>query len=607
MTNHSWNTSISGQCLSDLWTFVRTFAVLYCWVLVLAVSGTTMAQGPSSSAPEQSLAVRTLDPLPNWVDELQRLDAQLRDRLREFDSDPPKLSGVAEINEAYETTVRMARLARRLTDVREVAGADFQSRAESAQKRLKKWADQVRQDPDFSRVQSRIRKDFVTTVKNREKKLGKVRTLGREGDWESADEALADLLDDLSSAGLWLDSALLQQGLEVFETDRRDVARGLNRFLQEKLSESVADSPVAQAPHVESLSQRIEQAVLAYRMSPEVSFEGEVATGPGLVRKFFEKWSDLQMQLLRHAAAGSYQQKPRAIAAEQALDTLADRLPALLEDLTRADSARGGNREDLRRLYAGYIESLSPIAARMFDENRVASLQNALAPLANHPEIREEVQGYRMASDAVLTWRQRVAEAQVPGQSGDTQPLDQLVQSSWRDTSGREEAFRWTNAPGEVADPLDQLLPFLGRGTVGKSTRVKAIDASQSPNRLGETIVRSGLYSVVSIPQVAPASIAGLRRDLLVDDNNPPLTLRAAAALWSLEHGCVSEIGGQITEVTCEAVAPTWLNLTRQNTAYLPVGSQVSRDFRSLDKSICLKVMLQPTWLRYGALFVRLR
>jgi hypothetical protein len=69
----------------------------------------------------------------------------------------------------------------------------------------------------------------------------------------------------------------------------------------------------------------------------------------------------------------------------------------------------------------------------------------------------------------------------------------------------------------------------------------------------------------------------------------------------------VEEVGGQITELGCEAVAPAWLALTKQNVSYLPPGSLVTRDFRNLDKAVCLIVTLQPTWIRYGTVMIRLR
>jgi hypothetical protein len=574
---------------------------------VLLSGGRLPAQGPSSNAPESALSTRPIEPLAAWIEELQTLNSRVQEQLREFEADPPKLSSIADLNETFRRTVRMSRLAKRLVDAHEVAGADFVARSESAQKRLKKWAEQIRLDPEFSRVQSRIRKEFVSETKSREKKLSKVRTLVRQADWEKAEEALADLVDDLPAAGLWLDASLQQQGLDVFEADRREVARGLSRSVQERLVRSLEESGLAQAPAVEGLRQRIERAVKDHQQSAEVVYQGESLNGPALLRRFYEDWSEMQLQVTRHAAASGYRQQPRALTSEQSLDSLIDRLPDLIGDLARSDAMRGGTREELLKIYADYVQTLAPVAARLFDESRVATLQKSLAPLANHPEIRDEVGGYRTATDVVLSWRRRMVDAQMATISMEFEPMDQSLQKAWQGSSGRTEAFRWTQSPGEVADPLNELILFLGGNSANKVVRLKSIDASRDETRRGTTVVRGGSYGVVAVPPVPPAILAGVRRDLLVDADHPPLTLRAAATLWALEHGCVEEVGGQITELGCEAVAPAWLALTKQNVSYLPPGSLVTRDFRNLDKAVCLIVTLQPTWIRYGTVMIRLR
>lgn len=565
------------------------------------------AQGPSTTSPETSLAVRQIEPLSGWVDELQALNRRLQERLREFQTDPPKLSTVADLNEAYRLSVRMSRLARRLIEAHEAAGADYLARAETAQKRLRKLAEPIRQDPEFNRLQSRIRKDFVTETKTREKRLGKVRGLVRQGDWDKAEEALAELVDDLPAAGLWLDASLAQQGLELFESDRREVMRGFSRSLQDRLTRSLEESRLTEPPPVDALRQRIERAVQDYQQTPEVVYQGEPLSGPALVRRFIDELAAIQLQINRFAAASSYREQPRSIAVEQTLDSLLDRFPQLVEELARSDAERGGVRSDVLQRYAGYVEVLAPMAARQFDETRVANLQKALYPLANHPEIEEEVQGYRLATEAVLVWRRKMADAQWATLSGEFEPLEQTLQKVSRELTGNEEPFRWTKAPGEVADPLNELVAFLGRQQETRLIRLKSVDASRDENRRGQTTARGGAYGISAVPRVPAGISAGLRRDLLVDSQHPPLTVRAAAALWALENGCPEEVGGPITEIGCEAIAPTWLALTQQNAAYLPVGSLSTRDFRNLDKAICLTVTVQPTWVRYGTVFIRLR
>jgi len=582
-------------------------STLMALVLAIILPGIALGQGASSSSPSAPLTVREIEPLPGWVSELQSLDAKIGQHLQEYTADPPTLSSVALLNEVSTGIVKMSRLARRLSDAREAAGQDYLARAERAQKHLRKIAEAIKQDPEFPRVQARIRKDFVSETKAREKKLGRVKSLIKQGDWERADDTLGELTDELPAASLWLDATLIQQALELFEPDRREIARGASKSLQERLLREMRDTMLLQPPDVEALVQRIERAVKEYQQSTEVSYRGMSLRGPGLVRRFYDDWREAQLQVTRHAAMCSYIQQPRSVASEQALEALADRLPMLIEDLARTDASRGSERTGILALYAEYLQSLAPVSARQFDPARTAVLQNSLSPLANHAAIREDVQGYRVATDAILAWRRRVAEAQCVSMSAQSETVDQLLQKVWQSIRGGDEAFRWKDTPGEAGDPLDQLIQFVTQGTVSKSVRLSSLDASRSESRMGTNIARGAAYAMVAIPKISPPLIAAIRRELLIDEQHPPLTLRAAAALWALENACVEEVGGQITEVSCEAVAPTWLNLSESNNAYLPSGTLLTRDFRHLEKSVCLKISIQPAWLRYGPLLIRLR
>ena len=94
--------------------------------------------GPSTVNPDTALASHDFELSRRWVDELSSLDLKLRAKIQALEQEPATIDEIRGVNEAQENAFRMGVIARRMVELREPVGADFQARAEGASNRLKK-------------------------------------------------------------------------------------------------------------------------------------------------------------------------------------------------------------------------------------------------------------------------------------------------------------------------------------------------------------------------------------------------------------------------------------------------------------------------------------
>jgi len=555
--------------------------------------------GPSTVSPDTALAVNDFDLSRRWVDELSGLDLKVRAQIQSLEQDPATIDEIRGVNEAQENVFRMSVIARRLVDLREPAGADFQARAEAAGNRLKKISEKIRTDASYRKMEQKFAREFQTEIRNREKKLGKIKSLVKQGDLEEAEQALLVLTTDLAPGALWFEASQHQQMLQAFESERRGFQQTLSEKRRKLFEESLRKVADTQAPDTEGLIRDFERAANALKTAPTTNFRGAELTGPELASRLQDSVLQVQIQGLRHGAMHFYLKGTRDLQSEQAVESFRERFPTFVEEFAKADAARLKDREEILRVYSTYLRTLAPVAARSFSDVEVDRLQGALGTLANHPEIKDEVEQYRLATEGLLTWRRRVADLRIKGSKQSMEPLEIAITKFVRESSDRETSWKWSSQPGQVADPLPDLVPVLGRGVADKPVVMTRIDVSRVPDRMARSPMRQGAYATFAVPPVSPEVIAEFRRELLATDGRHCLTLRAEAAIWSLEWGCVDEVGGIAGELKLEPLAPALLKLTQEQPQYLTQAPLLLKDYPKLERQVIVSVQVKPTWIRY--------
>ncbi|MFM7159320.1 MAG: hypothetical protein ACKO3P_03000, partial [Planctomycetaceae bacterium] len=362
-------------------------------------------------------------------------------------------------------------------------------------------------------------------------------------------------------------------------------------------------------PDVRALSQAIEQALTALESQATVEFQGEQRTGPELLREISRSLASLQAQIVRHDVARLYATGTREAQVAQLFDVTRAEFPKWVARATRADAARlAGNPARARTRYAEYLSALAPEVALSETNKLLDELTAAVGAFKSIPELDRELLAYEQATDPLLDWRERVAEAQAKAARNELLPLETVFReassqarlaSGETDGDGQGEPLKWGSKPGLVQDPVPLVRGALTTALADRGVLLKHALPAAGNTGLSLTPPLKGLYAELPVTPVPATLVARLERDLLVTPNRPPLSLRAAAAVWGLRNGIVLEVGGRTNAVELEAPGPRWLKVVPDDLAFVNAGPVVTRQVVDFERQVLARVRVQPTWYRY--------
>jgi len=568
------------------------------------------AVGQDSSAVTESaarlLTVRTASPAEELLERTRASARQLAEMLRELGDKKLLVADIAKLNEVHQVASKLRQAGELLLDAREVAGADLMARGNEAVQSLEKWAAAIRTQPDFSKIQGRVTKEFISETKAREKKLNRVRSLVKQAKWDEADKAYGELWDPIAAGKLWVDSSVFEGAERLFERDNRDLREGLRTQFRQQVEESLASIPGKTAPDLRGFAQSVEQAVAGLRSGETSEFRGQTVTGPGLLAEVSRSLQTLQSEVIRHEVVRLYERGQRDSEVEQVFDVTRAEFGKWAADVVRSDVSRlTRDAAAARARYLEYLTVLAPLSAQAAEAARAEELEAALTPFLSVGGLKGELTGYRLATDPLLDWRERTAQAQAQAAREGFTPFDMAYTeaSSQLKSEGTEEPggspLKWSSKPNVLQDPLDRLLPLLGARLSDRRVVVsRVLRRADQPDQSLSPLTK-GVYAELPTTPVPPEVIARLERDLLVGPERPALSLRAAAALWSLKHGAVLEVGGRTNSVELEAPGPRWLTVEPGDAAFVTPAPLVTTQVTEFDRQVLARVRVQPVWYRY--------
>jgi hypothetical protein len=273
----------------------------------------------------------------------------------------------------------------------------------------------------------------------------------------------------------------------------------------------------------------------------------------------------------------------------------------------RADAARlGGNLAKARTRYAEYLAVLAPEVALSESNALLDELNAAVGAFKAIPELDRELLAYEQATDPLLDWRERTAEAQAKAARNELMPLEAVFreassQARLPGVGGEEqpEPLKWGAKPGLVQDPVPLVRVALNAALADRGVLLKHALPVAGSAGVSQTPLAKGLYAELPVTPVPAPLIARLERDLLVGPKRPPLSLRAATALWGLRNGVVLEVGGRTNAVELEAPGPRWLNVAADDLAFVNAGPLVTSQVVDFERQVLARVRVQPSWYRY--------
>jgi hypothetical protein len=564
------------------------------FAVVLCIAGAALASGPSSTDP--------LRPLSLWSDreDVQTLHSEAAELCNQayksaqsiaerVEAGKIKQIKLAEVGKTAVANMQLKRLAQQLTMWGEPAGLDFQVRAGQIDGQLQKAMDAMR--PVYRETLEKGRTTLAAKYKKHKKNLDGINKLIEQKKFSAAEAKLLPIYNEVQLIGVWFSTFEQREGtLTPFDQAVSNLDRLYTPVRQEKALELIAEDRAKRQPDFDGLLKAIAAATTSVAASGQAELDGQKLSGPKLFSLLAARTQQTQADMLYCRAldwatyTGPGKAALERLTAEH--EKFCTALPAALAGLIEADAARAVDPE-ATQLLAEYCQVAASVVLAGDWEPLTTAISAALSKLeSKSPAARS----YREATDDLLRWRARIAEAEARAARKDygDVPKEAVASAIYR-------------------DPLPDVARATGEALDGKKVKWTNLLA---PER-GQPAV--GRYQNTAFASSTPVDLSSLDKrmnaDLMIGDKTPPLTLEAAMARESFQRGDLAEVGGSVGLVELEGLIPLFARPTPETAGLMRLGPPQSEvDLaREPQRHVRYRVEIVPDWARSKYGFVKIK
>lgn len=520
--------------------------------------------------------------------------------------------------------LQIERLANQLQILGEPAGFDYERRRFELGfhvRVISPWSGLPSSQKFIQSIRLAVQKQTPARMKT----LERIQKLATDQKWQAAEDELNHLFDGLEVGICFLSDQERQQIYQPFAEVRGAIDTAMNRIRSQEAAQLLGESRAKQTPDFASHVKAINDAAAAVSASGAADWGGEQVTGPQLVEKIGERWSEVHVACIRCRAldwamqplfqmAGTNATKispdPTSETLQRDYAQFSNAVIESISALVRADTARisGG---DVAKVYGEYLDAIAPLARQVADERPVKAWDTALSQLADKsPEFAGEVQAYDAATRELLRWRARTAASLAQARSGTFQTLDKHLYDATVSKTPYLGLFPEHPdnqlAPRLLASAPSVLLPATPRlmGTLATAFDVVRVSPT-SPAAIARYRVRT--YANVPAGLDLSGEISALKADLMIADQSPALTLATATSIHSAERGDLAAVGGEIVGHQLEGVITRFASLPTVASILVPLGVLPVEDIKQpLLPQMLMRFDLQPAWVQHQHFYVDL-
>ncbi len=517
---------------------------------------------------------------------------------------------------------QLERVGRNLTLAAETAGEDFTTRASEAGGVNRRIIEATRGTPAAVAYLEKARAIIARSQEQRMRELEQIKRFGQNGQWEQAETRFYKTYDQLTGLTYYITSGDEWNSIYRPYSDVQPVIDQAMATLRRKAAlEHLTQLSAAHAPDLDALAKDLEAVIQSVAQEGGAAIDGQTLDGPALVAHFAQRWKAAQAATLRCRAIHWALLQVRQNGGESVDTSQPDPLEtqyhafshatkAALVRLVEADANRVAG-PDAARLHGAYQTALAAVSSNVSDASFTAAAQKALDQLAaKAPDLHEATLAYRAATEELLRWRRRTAEAAAASRMASDPPAPQRLFQATQGKQNFAGLFYETNPEFPYAQ-LFASAPTVVRWAEDKLLQQPVVVPATTALESGKTgISRYGerTYCSVALPPLPPELLAALERDLLVSEGLPPLSLMAEAAIQSARRGDLVSVGGTIGGYHLESVLARFGNLPPAAWVVSSLGSLPPAEPQrgSLSRHVLARFDVTPQWVRHEFFFAEL-
>lgn len=592
-------------------------------VACVALSVVALARAnPSQDSPNAPLDGHGLAKSAELIQQTQSLFEQCGKTIPNLAQQGARMPGQL-IRQQSIVLRQLRRLALDLQMCGETAGYDYSLRTAVLETQLKAAIGQYKPTNAGLAQAAKDRQILAAPATNqvRNAALEKIKQLARQQKWAEAYNVLNDIQDKLSSYGILLEAEEQRPILAAFADVAAPLVAKRNTQFRQQVQDVLDQAVTAQLPNPSGLSAAVAAAAAGLRTAPSVDVEGKPLTGPQCLESFGNAWRQTQLAAIRCRALEwarrvgipdcSY--VPPVAGSNRIVDadyvSLADDVLKGLASLIEADAARATG-ADAKQLYLAHLQTAAPLVSATAGDKLQLALTAALEKLAaKSPEFAAEVTAYRAATDECLRWRARVAKSAAAGRSKNFLPSDQLLLQAIAgkgDVKGLLTPQEPKLGEAQLFASCPEVLPDAASRLVGQKVLVSAV-VGLPGGKFCASRYQQRHYAMLPRPDVAQ-EIQRLKQDLLVSDQEPPLTLDAAVAITSAQQGDFVLVGGEVKDLYLEGLIPRFAKLPEAASPLVTLGTIPSEPpAERLLSHVLVRLNVTPSWVKHRYFFLELK
>lgn len=595
--------------------------------MLLSLSGPTLWANPNHKDPEAFFAAHGTDEVQamhkNLTAMADQAYATMQQEIAAAQKGRLKSLNGRKLAQTRTKHIQMLRLAEQIQMYGEPSGAEIMQRSAvigpvhySGVTRA--WAGLPTSERFLTQLRTKLRKE----EKDRVKVAAKLKELVAQEKWDTAEEALHQVLDRIEADGLSFlgdkeITAIMVPFVQVgpmikIAAARRRAARA------EKL---LAESRAQQLPDFKTVLSEIQQAVNNIGTAGQTAWATETVDGPKLVEKIGDQWKEVHVASLRCRALdwANLARTNRAMSGPpqaNKTDTLgseyvafSDGVVKALSELMALEAKRTGGKAP-PELYLRYLSSLAPLMRQVSNPSAVDIVDQAVKDFAKATTaFGPEVEAYDAGTTELLRWRARAATSLSKSREPDFQALHARVLEA---TRSQQEYIGLFSARGEeagrphlLACAPRVLAPALQK-LVGARAHTSDVMRVSPTSRASIARYEARTFATLSSASDIAAEMDLLKYDLLVNDQAPPLTLTSAISVDSAERGAFAASGGTIAGVHLEALITRFASIKPVTSILVPLGELPVDTGSNLLSQTVMRFELEPSWVQHEHFFVEL-
>ncbi len=513
---------------------------------------------------------------------------------------------------------RLLRLSERLTDLGEPAGAEFRMRFEIHEKERVEAFHAFGGTPLAQQMHIKAIASLQKNLQKRFKKIEEVFAKAKQDPLE-AQGILDAAYDEYESVAGILSTPQRMPFSEMIEATGRlsPIASAHRRRM---VHEAITAASLEVVKELDQFRSGCSTSVAGLQAG-KVTWDGKSLTGPEFVNEMMRAGFAIQARLQRiialqhinRTASGndlSFESNSGKVPANGIDPSWNEQLSKLKSGLSDAAvllidrDTQGLTANDLITRLGDYATALGKYSHRVAEDDWNNAFDAAILKAAKQvPEAEKIVRSYHEVTKELLKWKERFAVKQESILSGNTKPLGRVIEGATPRTDTLPGYFR----SGQNSTPYPMIynstieaLPVLGKN-LGKdaSAIVGSVVRLDSDSPVWISRMDNSIYARLSSDFYKPEYASKLKSELMIYDSKPPLSVRAASAVYTAERGDNLTVGGTITEVFAEGSLTRMISMKENAAPFSGIDVPVSFAIDQPTSQVSLRASVSAKWFRH--------